>query len=119
MRKTVIGLAVLVLGPSLGARASFAQVQPFTLQFTAPEFSLRLHPQRAVSTLPQAVATASPAAVVQCPMPVFVPDLSRVERMPVAPVNPTGHAMQIVPFRCVNPLGPQARRPQQTAPPHP
>jgi hypothetical protein len=117
---TVTILAGLVLGPTLGAHAAIAQIEPFKLQFTAPEFSLRLRPQRSLPWLRQAAAPARPPVVVECPMPVFVPDLSRVERMPVAPVDPTGHAMQVVPFRCVNPLGPQARVPRRTAlPPHP
>jgi hypothetical protein len=37
-------------------------------------------------------------------MPVFIPDLSRVERMPVAPTDAAGHYIQVVPPGCVNPL---------------
>jgi len=37
-------------------------------------------------------------------MPVFIPDLSRVERMSVAPTDAAGHYIQVVTPGCVNPL---------------
>jgi hypothetical protein len=43
-------------------------------------------------------------SVRQCPMPVAVPDLSRSERMPVAPTDARGHYIRVVPPGCVNPL---------------
>ena len=108
MKTSLVAFAVAVLAPILGVSRSTAQVQPFRLQFNAPEFSLRLRPAFPLNQLPPALVQVNSAAAVECPMPVYVPDLSHVERMPVAPLNPTGHAIRIAPIRCVNPLGPQA-----------
>jgi hypothetical protein len=120
MRMTVATHAIVVLGLLVSPRPAPAQVEPFKLRFRAPEFSLRLGPQRSLAALPHAVAQAGGAVVVECPMPVFVPDLSHVERMPVARLDPPGHALRIAPIRCVNPLGPQAGAARPTAQPqHP
>ncbi len=52
----------------------------------------------------RALALSFEQPVRTCPMPVLIPDLSRVERMPVAPTPARGHFIQVVPPGCVNPL---------------
>ncbi|MGD0484532.1 MAG: hypothetical protein ABSB58_07740, partial [Gemmatimonadales bacterium] len=91
-----------------------AVARPLVAQLTIPRDSLRALAFRAVS------ASASEHT---CPMPVAIPDLSRVERMPVSPTDARGHYIQVVPPGCVNPLfrGPVAalspRPPLREAPP--
>jgi hypothetical protein len=77
-----------------------AVARPLAAQRLPSHDSLRAMAHRALS------ASASDH---ECPMPVAIPDLTRVERMPVAPADARGHYIQVVPPGCVNPLFHQPR----------
>jgi hypothetical protein len=100
-------LAVLGLGSALLADSAAAQLAPVRLRFTAPAFSLRL--QAHVSLAPQVRAFVRAEALPEpeCPMPVYVPDLSRIERMPIARPGRSGYAARSARIGCDNPLGPR------------
>lgn len=115
MKMTIAVLALVMLGPTVGAQAASAQVQPLQLHFTIPEFVLRVGPLQAAESQAQPTARARPAAVLECPMPVSIPDLRLVERMPIARADTSGLAIPVAPVGCFNPLGPQARSARRTA----
>jgi hypothetical protein len=104
---------------SAGVAGASAQVQPPPLRFVPPPFVLRIRPPHADSAR-RPVFQLPPSAVVQCPMPVAVPDSTALERMPTAHVAPPHDEMPIAPHGCVNPLGPQSRSHRAPVrPPHP
>ena len=119
MNRTVAVMAGLALGALVSPHSIAAQVAPPRLRFSPPAFSLLLQPHSRLLVPPQALFRAPQTATVECPMPVAVPDLGGVERMPVARVDTTGHFIRIAPIPCVNPLGPQSAPLPTTAVPRP
>lgn len=106
MTRTFVAVSVLLI---LGARSAPAQVQPPQLRFTPPPFALRLRPFQLDSAPLQALRLMRFAGAIACPMPVSVPDSSRLERMPTSRPDTTGMAIRIARPGCFNPLGPNVR----------
>jgi hypothetical protein len=100
-------LAILALGSALLAHPAAAQVAPVRLRFTAPAFRLRLRTQDSSAQRSWAFVRAQALPVPQCAMPVYVPDMSRIERMPIARPGSSGYAARTARIGCDNPLGPQ------------
>lgn len=120
MNRTCVAVAALSVLSILGARSTSAQVQLPPLQFTPPPFVLSLRPLQLDSGLLRALRLVPFAGAIECPMPVSVPDSSRLERMPTARVDTTGMAIRIARPGCFNPLGPQVRSTERRpAPRHP
>ncbi len=107
MKITVGTLAVLASALVLGTRSAAAQAPRLQTVAVAPGVTQHPGPQQAGSS--RTVTLAVVPTRLQCPMPVSVPNLSSVVRMPVARVDTTGLAIRVVPPGCVNPLFPQAR----------
>jgi hypothetical protein len=101
-------LAILGLSSALLAHAAAAQLAPVRLRFTAPAFSLRLQAQDSSAPQPRVFARAEALPAPTCPMPVYVPDLSRIERMPIARPGRSGYAARTARIGCDNPLGPRS-----------
>ena len=69
--------------------------------------STQLAPATPVSTPALAVVDSAAAPRLTCPMPIVVSDSTRLEAMPVEPVDSAHHQpMPVLKPRCVNPLRP-------------
>jgi hypothetical protein len=100
-------LAILGLSAALLAQPAAAQVAPVRLHFTAPAFRLRLRAQDSSAQRSWVFVRADTLSLPQCPMPVYVPDMSRIERMPIARPERSGYAARTARIGCENPLGPR------------
>ncbi len=117
MNRTAAMLASFALAALIGPAAADAQITALQLRLTPFGSSLRLQPQLPLGGLPRVAVQAPRSSGVECPMPVAVPNLGGVERMPVAHVDTIGHFIRIAPVQCTNPLGPQSGPPFSAMPP--
>ena len=112
---TVTGMLLLSGAVASAAAQTGANVPPFAAHDSAPAWLL--FAPSAKNTIPGHEWTATPPAArladvareqpsaVRCPMPVFVPDTSKQDRMPVARDDSTKvERIPVAKGSCVNPL---------------
>jgi len=97
--------------PSPAQQYAFQRPLRFTFRPSPPQPPDSLHhvvgPAPSAPDLPS--ISAMPAQRPDCAMPVFVPDLSRFERMPGSHAPAPDVVAQVARTYCYNPLGPARR----------